>query len=403
MSVHESGEVRRTPLSALFDPAELAAEVAAGRVLRKREPWLRDRPSSIYDYRAKCLAEDHWTPVTTRTRGLVVDDTTGDVIASGFPKFFGYHRHGAGSPFAPPLPRDEPFEVYDKLDGHLVNVYYDVFGWRVTGRSWFKGEQVDSARALLYRGDTSALRPGTTYLAEMIGGEHRIVVDHGPRPDLVLLGAYGPDLVEVPFAECAADWRAMGGSVVPMRPAEQAPSLDELIRLARNNLDLDGNPVSGTEREGWVVRFASGLRVKVKLADHLRIAALVRRADDFGVWQVLAAGRDPALEFERLPEPHRSRVLGIVGAARRRHAWWVARAREVYAEVLAVAGPSPDRAEFARCAAAHPEFDRFKAMLFLQFDGRSTEAWAWREACPRSRLRRPPRPARGRRWYAAPR
>lgn len=230
--------------------------------------------------------------------------------------------------------------------------------------------------------DTAALRPGTTYLAELVGGDHRIVVDHGARTDLVLLGAYGPDLVEVPFAECADTWRAMGGSVVPVRPADQAPPFAELIRLARNDLDLDGNPVSGVEREGWVVRFASGLRVKVKLTDHLRVRALLGRANDFGVRQVLAAGRDPALVFERIPEEYRPHVLGLVAANRRRHAWWTARANAVFAEVSAVAGPTADRADFARCAAAHPEFDRFKAMLFLLFDGRSIDVRAWRETRP---------------------
>ncbi|WTW93315.1 T4 RnlA family RNA ligase [Streptomycetaceae bacterium NBC_01309] len=375
------GEVRRTPLSALLDPAELAAEVAAGHVRRRRDPRAL-RPSSIYDYRIKCQAEDHWTPVTTRSRGLVVDDTTGDVLAAGFPKFFDHDRHRAGSPFAPALPRDEPFEVYDKLDGHLINVYHHAGAWRVTGRGSFHGEHVDRAAWWFAGRDTAALRPGTTYLAELVGGEHRIVVDHGARTDLVLLGAYGPDLVEVPFAECADAWRAMGGSVVPVRPADRAPPFAELLRLARNNLDLDGNPVSGTEREGWVVRFASGLRVKVKLADHVRVRAMLGRANTFGVWQVLAAGRDPALVFEGIPEEYRPDLLLRVAAERRGHAWWIARAEAVFAEVLAVAGPTPDRAAFARCAAAHPDFDQFKPLLFLLFDGHPLDACAWRQRRP---------------------
>src|SRR2546423_7377092 len=101
----------RLLLSDVVDPDELAREVAADRVTRRAHPTL---PLSIYTYSRTCQYEQYWTPVTIRTRGLVVDDTTGRVAAFCLPKLFNHGQHGTAD-FAPPLP-DQPVEVDDKVD-----------------------------------------------------------------------------------------------------------------------------------------------------------------------------------------------------------------------------------------------------------------------------------------------
>lgn len=101
-------------LTDLFPAADLQAELDAGYVLRKQHPTL---PLSLYVYGRACQYENHWTPVTMRCRGLVVDDTDGRIVAWCLPKFYNHDQHGKGHDFAPPLPDDEPFEIFDKVDG----------------------------------------------------------------------------------------------------------------------------------------------------------------------------------------------------------------------------------------------------------------------------------------------
>ncbi|WP_406288115.1 hypothetical protein [Embleya sp. NBC_00896] len=72
-------------LAALFRPDELAAALTEGLVARRRHPEL---PLSIYTYTRRCAFENLWTPVTTRCRGLIVDDATGRIVAHCLPKFF---------------------------------------------------------------------------------------------------------------------------------------------------------------------------------------------------------------------------------------------------------------------------------------------------------------------------
>ncbi|MDI2131494.1 RNA ligase [Yinghuangia seranimata] len=371
----------RLSLAALLPPEELAAEVAAGRVRRTRHPDPA-LPLSVYAYGPQCVFANHWTPVTRRARGLVVDDESGEVVALTFPKFFNYDQHQAGSPFAPELPHGEPFEVFDKLDGSLGIVFHYGGRWHAATKSAFASEQALWAQAWLAARDTAGLTPGTTYLAEIIYPRNRIVVDNGDRKGLVLLGAFAADGTELPLSSCADAWRSLGGDVVAAHPA---PPLDTLVRHARADLGLDGRPVSGTEAEGWVVRFASGLRVKVKSADYVRLHGAMSRTTERGVWEVLSAGDDPAVLFDRMPDEFRAWILDTANRLRAAHQAWTAAAEAAYAQVLAAEAETgtdarPDRPAFARLAAAHPR--EVRSALFLLYDGRPIDALAWRHIKP---------------------
>ncbi|MET9842806.1 hypothetical protein ABZZ01_34320, partial [Streptomyces virginiae] len=73
--------------------------------------------------------------------------------------------------------------------------------WRVASKGSFISAQAVWAQRRLDGADTAALHPGTTYLAEILYPQNRIVVDYGDRRDLVLLAAFGLDGTEVPLAE----------------------------------------------------------------------------------------------------------------------------------------------------------------------------------------------------------
>ena len=127
----------RPLLADVLDPAALATEIADANVTRRTHPSL---PLSIYTYGRACQYENHWTPITTRCRGLVVDDSTGRIAAWCLPKFFNHGQHGKGHDFALPLP-DEPFKVYDKVDDSLAIVFHHSGAWRVASKGSFISEQ----------------------------------------------------------------------------------------------------------------------------------------------------------------------------------------------------------------------------------------------------------------------
>ncbi|WP_251069848.1 T4 RnlA family RNA ligase [Streptomyces sp. ISL-96] len=399
---HAQTQTRRQThlmLQELLPPAELAAALDAGHVTRKPHPEL---PLSIYTYTRTCQYERIWNRVTTRCRGLVADDITGEIIALPLPKFFNVGEHEAGQPYAPALP-DEPFEVYDKVDGSLAVVFHYAGRWQVASKGSFISAQARWAQRRLDGRDTSALSPGVTYLAEILYPQNRIVVDYGDRRDLVLLAAFGKDGAEIPMAEAGAAWQGIG-SVVKMWPAMP---ITELIALTTSNTMPGGRSASGTDAEGFVLRFASGVRAKAKLSEYVRLHKVLTGVTERDIWRshgiqrfagmsakrlaqglgcsrtelggiTAAGGRPLDALLEQVPDEFDAWVRGVIA---RLEAEAAARERAIDEAFGEVAHLAADRGAFARAVRKLPDA-QIRAAMFLRLDGRPTDLVVWRAVRP---------------------
>ncbi|MYV99871.1 RNA ligase [Streptomyces sp. SID3343] len=390
-----------TTLDDLFRPDDLRAALAEGWVGRKAHPEL---PLSLYSYTRRCVFDNAWTPVTTRCRGLVVEDATGRIVAHCLPKFFNHGEHGRGNAYAPPLP-DGAFEILDKEDGSLGLVFHYADHWRVASKGAFESQQAVWAQEWLDERDTRALDPALTYVTEIIHPDNRIVVDNGGERTLVLLAVFGPGGTERPLAAHADAWAAVGGRVVGSWPA--VPIAD-VLRAAANDRALDGTATTGSAGEGWVLRYASGLRVKVKLTDYVRLHRIMTGVTERDIWRYLGmqrfAGRDPRLVAYALTCSEREvaeqtapfdALLDLVPDefdtwVRAVAAGLTERARELddatRAAFTRVAHLGEDGAAFAK--AAQSVGDRqITAGLFLLRDGRPIDLPIWRAVKPETAAR----------------
>ncbi|MEU6933822.1 RNA ligase [Streptomyces sp. NPDC046374] len=386
-------------LDTLLPAQELAAAVEAGRVTRKSHPEL---PLSIYTYTRACQYEGVWNEVTVRCRGLVADDSTGRIVALPLPKFFNVSEHESGRPYAPTLP-DEPFEVYEKVDGSLGVLFHYAGRWRVASKGSFISTQATWAQRRLDAADTSALVPGVTYLAEILYPQNRIVVDYGDRRDLVLLAAFGPDGTEVALAEAAAHWTGVG-SVVTVHPPMP---LDTLVKLTESSTLPDGAPATGTDAEGFVLRFASGVRAKAKIAEYVRLHKVLTGVTERDIWRghgiqrfadtpakALAQGlglsptelADARAEggrpldalLEQVPDEFDTWVRTVIAGLEDAFAERENAIDTAYAALAPLGG---DRGAFARAAKELPD-PSLRSALFLRLDGRPTELLTWRSLRP---------------------
>ncbi len=382
-------------LHELLPPTELTAALDAGHVTRKPHP---DLPLSIYTYTRTCQYERVWNRVTTRCRGLVADDNTGEIVALPLPKFFNVGEHEAGQPYAPALP-DEPFEVYDKVDGSLAVVFHYAGRWQVASKGSFISTQAAWAQRLLHAKDTSALIPGVTYLAEILFPQNRIVVDYGDRRDLVLLAAFAKDGAEIPLADTAVAWKGIG-SVVTVWPAMP---LAELLGLAESNRLPGGRVATGTDAEGFVLRFASGVRAKAKRSEYIRLHKVLTGVTERDIWrshgiqrfaglpakQVAQAlgcapsdieesgGRPLDTLLEQVPDEFDAWVRTVISRIEREVADRERATDEAYGSLAHLSG---DRGVFARAVAELPV--NMRAGMFLRLDGRPTELVTYRSARP---------------------
>ncbi|TXN41715.1 2'-5' RNA ligase [Methylobacterium sp. WL30] len=265
----------------LIDGLEKAR--AAGFVSRK---MCRATGLLIYCYTQRCVYDHGWDRYSLLARGLIVDYDAGAVVATPFPKFFNLGERGAVVP-------DLPFEAFEKLDGSLIIAFHHAGSgrWRTATKGAFDSSQAVWAQARLDAMDTSALVPGTTYLFEAIYPENVIVVRY-PEAGLSLLAAYDASGREVPFAELMDLGEASHFAFkVVQRHAfiSLAEMITTVVALPR-------------DKEGFVIRFADGTRVKVKGDEYKRLHGVISRCTPLAVWDVMAAGGDLEEMRRDLPE-----------------------------------------------------------------------------------------------------
>ena len=240
----------------------------------------------LYNYSNSCVYEKAWDEITILARGIIIDPPSDKIIALPFPKFFNYGE------MTDQLP-DEPFEVTEKLDGSLICIWHYKGEWHTSTRGSFVSDQAKWALNWLKRRvDYNNLHPDITYLAEAVYKENRIVVNYPEFEEgLYLLSAYNR-LTGQEIAD-ADTIRSVAGKVGFKKIAVFDYTFDRLLELAKT-LKHD--------TEGFVVRFASGLRIKIKGDEYCRIHKLISACTPLGVWRILAAGDSIESVRAKLPE-----------------------------------------------------------------------------------------------------
>jgi RNA ligase len=262
----------------------------------------------IYCYTASCVFDQQWNDATLLARGLILDTRNETVVATPFPKFFNALERGDAIP-------DLPFETFEKVDGSLIIIFWHDGAWRTATKGAFDSSQAQWAAERLKGCDLSVLRRGTTYLAEAVYAENRIVVRY-TEDELVLLAAYDEGGAELSYASLRETAERLGWRIAGRH---SYASVSQLMAQAK---DLT------RDAEGFVVRFDNGLRLKIKGAEYRRIHALISRITPLAMWEIMQAGDDLAAVRRDIPEEFWAdfdsicalltrRVDGIVEAARR--------------------------------------------------------------------------------------
>lgn len=234
----------------------------------------------IYNYTASAQFDGVWNEATLQCRGLILDKR-GDVVARPFPKFY-----NLGEEPDQILPR-EPYEVYEKMDGSLGVLYWIGDDPYVATRGSFTSAQALRATEILhskYRDAIAKLDRSLTYLFEIIYPENRIVVDYGDEANLTLLAIIDNETgVDQPLQE-------IGFPLVEQHDVNI--NIDDLYQLEQDN------------REGFVIKFRSGFRVKIKFSEYLRIHKIVTGLSTLSVWEALSQGQQLVDILKDVPDEY---------------------------------------------------------------------------------------------------
>lgn len=333
----------QAPVALSFDREMLDALVVDG--------WLRSQrhPSAdlwIYNYTEKTQYERHWTPETLACRGLILDGE-GAVVARPFGKFFNYRTALATIPA-------EPFVVTEKVDGSLGILYYLDDKPTIATRGSFISEQALEGSRMIREREIERV-PGVTPLFEIIYPGNRIVVDYGDRRDLVLLAAIRH--------EDGLDARlpVYSGSVVDRHG--QIGDLEDLAGREEAN------------KEGFVVAFQSGYRVKVKFAEYVRLHKIVTGVNARMIWDSLRSGDDLAALLDDVPDEIHAWIAGTRDELLKAFGEVEMAAREVF-------DGKPEDADRKTVAQYFIGSEASPAVLFRMLDGKPYDDLVWKAIKP---------------------
>jgi RNA ligase len=232
----------------------------------------------IYNYSPKVQYERVWNEVTLACRGLILNENY-EIVARPFAKFF-----NLGEQENQVLP-NEPFEVFEKMDGSLGILYWIDDKPFVASRGSFASEQSDKANELLYSKYKHALdklEKGKTYLFEIIYPQNRIVVDYGDMEELVLLAIIDNETgLDLPL-------ETIGFPIV-----KKYHGIKDIMTLKE---------LEEANKEGFVVKFASGLRYKIKFEEYLRLHRLVTQVSTISIWEYMKENQSFDEILDRVPD-----------------------------------------------------------------------------------------------------
>lgn len=221
---------------------------------------------TIYNYSQKTQYEKMWNEETLSCRGLVLD-SSGNIVARPFKKFFNLSEVEDKIP-------DLPFEAFEKMDGSLGIFFWYKENPVFASRGSFTSFQSQIGWEMIKELNYTELKEGITYLFEIIDPRNRIVVDYGLDERLVLLGAIETELgKEIPYSDLKIQFEDSGFELVKKWTNKKSIS----------DLTKENDP----SREGYVLRFSNGFRIKVKFEEYCRLHKIITNVSNLDIWEKL--------------------------------------------------------------------------------------------------------------------
>ena len=240
-------------------------------------------PLIIWNYSPRVQYEKLWTPLLMMCRGLVTD-FDGKIIARPFPKFFNYEEH------KPEEIPNENYIVYEKMDGSLGILFNYENEWILATRGSFTSPQAIKGKEILEKKyDISSLKKNNTYLFEIIYPENRIVVDYKGEEKLVVLAVIHTETGEEVPDSSIFFMQESGFELVTIYK-----TWNEIFDLLKKDIPND--------KEGYVVKFKNGFRMKIKGEEYKRLHKILTNFSSKDIWELMKEEK-PMDEFlDRVPD-----------------------------------------------------------------------------------------------------
>ncbi len=179
------------------------------------------------------------------------------------------------------------------MDGSLGISYMLDGKIQIATRGSFTSEQSVMANTLLYDkyyDSVAKMKPGVTYLFEIIYPENRIVVDYGDEEKLVLLA-----MIDI---ETGEDLTLEDIGFPLVKKYDGINDINELNLLEEEN------------KEGFVIKYPDGYRLKVKFEEYVRLHRIITQVSTISIWEYLKTNQPMAEILEQVPDEFYNWIKG---------------------------------------------------------------------------------------------
>lgn len=242
---------------------------------------IREHPEDsnlvILNYTELTTYERRWNKYTMSARGLILDLTDVNnngkiyILAKPFGKFFNY---GENKDYEKDIDFSDIESVTEKMDGSLGISYFFNEEIRFATRGSFNSEQAIRATEIWkekYADKFNWLGYMTfpyTMLTEIIYPENRVVVDYKGMEDLVMLGIINLSIAK---DEPISVVKSLASNLGMPVTKEYKYDLHKLLEMKKT---ISAN------KEGWIIKFGNGKRLKIKGDEYLKVHRAVYGLSD---------------------------------------------------------------------------------------------------------------------------
>lgn len=237
-------------------------------LIKQNHPTL---PLIIWNYSPKTQYEKLWDDLTLMCRGLVTD-TDGNIVARSFNKFFNLEEEKN-------IP-NEPYEIYEKLDGSLIILFWYNDKLIVSSKGSFVSDHAIQAKRIILNYDLSVLDFSKTYCFELVAPWNRIVCSY-PKEELFLLAKFDR------FGQEYSVDNYNNFPLVKKYDYIDIPKIKETI---------------SEDREGVVVKFQSGKRIKIKGDEYKKLHKLVTGLSEKSILELLKNNQSLESILDKVPD-----------------------------------------------------------------------------------------------------
>lgn len=346
--------------------------IEQGYISERKHPTL---DYYIYNYTTKAQYDRVWNASTLSCRGLILDKD-GNIIARPFSKFFNYGEYGKDTNLGE-LPSYTSFEVYDKVDGSLIIMTNDRKGNRIiSSRGSFESEQALMASKIINeKFPKLELNPNLSYLYEVIYPENRIVVDYKGEENLIVLAITenitGIDVNRNLVESFARTW---GFSIV--KRFNNETDIDVLLEKAKGNT---GN------REGFVIQFNTGLRVKIKYDEYVRLHKIITGINTKGIWEMMRDGESLDSLIEKVPDEFHKWITETSGNFIKEYKKLEKKSEKVISKTVVVQSPDMNRKLVAKLF-TNKTNKKISGILFAMLDNKPYDKIIWKLIKPKQAI-----------------